>query len=305
MKLVRALIIILMLTCITSCRNLSAVKQQSSLRSIEIHERKTNSDSQNQMQIVDRSSHDPKLQILLPLYIYPNWYEKDKYVWKQVAIAAKKVPIVAIVNPNSGPNNAPPNRDYQQGIKDLHQAGIKIIGYVSTNYAKRDLQAVKADIDLYIKYFKIDGIFIDEAANTRDKLNYYHQLSQHIKSHSPQYLTIVNPGTDVDESYLHQPIADVIVIFENQQKNWSNYHPPLFTKKYPPEHFAALVHTTANRKLMKSTIDRAVKYKFGYVYITNDSPNTTDRNPWDSLPEYWQAQVNYIQKLNASNHQYR
>jgi Spherulation-specific family 4 len=257
---------------------------------------------------INRPNYHPKLQILLPLYIYPNWYDKDKYAWKQVMIAAKKVPIVAIINPNNGPNDTAPNKDYQQGIKDLHQAGIKIIGYVPSNYAKRDLQAVKADIDLYINYFNIDGIFIDEAANTQDKLDYYQKVYQYTKSHSiginsgklPSYNVIINPGTDPDESYLDRSVADVIVIFENYQKIWTDYHPPAYTKKYSSQHFAALVHTTANHKLMKSTLDRAVKDKFGYIYITNDSIDTTNHNPWDSLPEYWQTQVNYIQELNAA-----
>ena len=43
------------------------------------------------------STRHPKLQILLPLYIYPNWYDKNKYVWKQVIAAAKKVSIVVII----------------------------------------------------------------------------------------------------------------------------------------------------------------------------------------------------------------
>jgi hypothetical protein len=251
------------------------------------------------MAITDRSNRQPKLQILLPLYIYPNWYDKDRYIWKQVIIAAKKVQIVAIINPNSGPNHQPPNSDYQQGIKDLHQAGIKIIGYVPSKYTKRDLQSVKFDIDLYLKYFKIDGIFIDEVASTQDKLNYYQQLYQYIKSSSTNYSVMINPGVSVAESYISEQAADTVVIFENHHKVWSNYHPPIYTKKYSPRHFAALVHTAANRKLMKSTLDRATKYKFGYIYVTNDSTDTANHNPWDSLPEYWQSQVNYIQKSNA------
>jgi Spherulation-specific family 4 len=246
-----------------------------------------------------RSKHPPKLQILLPLYIYPNWYDKDKYLWKQVIVAAKKVPITTIINPNNGPNNAPPNLDYQQGIKDLHQAGVKIVGYVPTNYTKRDLQAVKTDIDLYLKYFNIDGIFIDEAANTPDKLNYYQQLYQYIKDRSIAYHVMINPGTDTNENYISQPVADTTVIFENYQKTWINYRPQAYTKKYSSQSFAALVHTTPNRKLMKSTLDRAVKSQFGYVYVTNDSTDTNNRNPWDTLPEYWQAEVNYIYQINA------
>jgi hypothetical protein len=249
--------------------------------------------------ILSRRSNQPKLQILLPLYIYPNWYDKNKYGWKQVIIAAKKVSIVAIINPNSGPNNSPPNADYQQGIKDLHQAGVKIVGYVPSNYAKRDLQAVKADIDLYTKYFQVDGIFIDEATSDSEKSSYYQQLYTYIKSRSVAHNVIINPGVNIDESYISQQVADVVVTFENYQKNWHNYRPPVYTKKYPSQKFAALVHTTANRNLMKSTLDRAVKYNLSYVYITNDSPNTPNHNPWDTLPEYWQAEVNYIQQLNG------
>lgn len=251
--------------------------------------------------IVNRESpHNLKLQILLPLYIYPNWYDKNKYAWRHVITAAKKVPIVAIINPNSGPDNAPPNTDYQQGIKDLHQAGVKVIGYVPSNYAKRDIQVVKSDIDLYLKHFKIDGIFIDEAAISTEKATYYRQLYQHIKSKSKVYNVIINPGVNIDENYINHQIADTIVTFENFQNNWNNYHPTIYKKNYSAQKFAALVHTTANQKLMKSTLDRAIKHNFGYVYITDDSTNTPNKNPWDTLPKYWQAEVNYIQKLNTS-----
>jgi Spherulation-specific family 4 len=246
----------------------------------------------------NRSRHH-KLQILLPLYSYPNWYDREKYLWEKVAAAAQRVPIVAIINPNNGPDRSPPNADYQQGIKDLHQANVKTIGYVRSNYGKRSLKAVKADIDLYFKHFNVDGIFIDESASARDKLDYYHQLYKYIKSHSDRYQVIINPGTDADEGYVSRSVADVVVMFENQQREWIRYRPPAYTKKYPPQHFAALIHTTANSRLMKTTLDRAAKDRFGYIYITNDSTETANNNPWDTLPIYWHSQVEYIQKLNA------
>jgi hypothetical protein len=246
----------------------------------------------------NRSRHH-QLQILLPLYSYPNWYDREKYLWKQVAAAAQKVPIVAIINPNNGPDRSPPNADYQQGIKDLHQANVKTIGYVRSNYGKRSLKAVKADIDLYFKHFNVAGIFIDESASARDKLDYYQQLYKYIKSQSDRYQVIINPGTDADEGYVSQSVADVVVMFENQQREWNRYRPPAYLKKYPPQHFAALIHTTANSRLMKTTLDRAAKERFGYIYITNDSTETANNNPWDTLPIYWHTQVEYIQKLNA------
>jgi hypothetical protein len=295
------LVTVIFINCSMSCAIVGIAKPKVLDRqSIEARLPQVNVNDRNQQLVLSRSQENAKLKILLPLYIYPNWYDRDKYLWKQVALAAQKVPIVAIINPNNGPDNAPPNSDYQQGIKDLHQAGVKIVGYVPTNYTKRDLQAVKADIDLYIKHFNVDGIFIDETANTQDKLSYYQQIYQHIKSRSSRYQVILNPGTDIAESYIHEPVADVLVIFENYQKVWANYHPPAYVKNYASEHFAALVHTAADRQLMTTTLDRAAKHKFGYIYITNDSTDTANQNPWDSLPSYWQAQVNYIQKLNAA-----
>jgi Spherulation-specific family 4 len=249
---------------------------------------------------ISLAKRQSKLNILIPLYIYPNWYDRDKYIWKQVVVAAKKVPITAIINPNNGPNGTPPNVDYQQGIRDLRQAGVRIVGYVHSNYGKRDLNLVKADIDLYTKHFNVDGIFIDETASSRDKLDYYQKVYQYIKSQRKSLQVIINPGTHLDESYMKKPVADVAVIFENDRKVWNAYQPPVYIQNYSAPHFAALVHTAANKKVMKGILDRAINANFGYVYITNDSTNTANHNPWDSLPSYWQAEVDYIQKLNAS-----
>ena len=77
---------------------------------------------------------DSPIKILLPLYIYPNWYEPESYVWSDVARAAEQVPIVAIINPNNGPDGNPPNRDYERGLKDLRQSDMTILGYVYTKY---------------------------------------------------------------------------------------------------------------------------------------------------------------------------
>jgi Spherulation-specific family 4 len=318
MKLCRLSILILILNCLLSCGSAGNPQHNQLDRPAgDYRSPQTHQGSQQQMEMITnlasatgtkfRSTNATKLRVLLPLYIYPNWYDKDKYLWKQVIKAAAKVQIFAIINPSNGPDHAPPNSDYQQGIKDLHQVGVKVIGYVPSNYGKRDFQAIKTDIDLYLKYFNVDGIFIDEATSTKDKFNYYQQLYQYIKSAQQQGIgatvprtVIINPGVDVDPIYFSQPVADVTVIFENYQKIWKNYQPPAYTNHYSAQHFAALIHTTANSKLMKSSLDRAIKHNFGYIYITSDSTEPPGNNPWDSLPDYWQSEVDYIQHLNTN-----
>ena len=49
---------------------------------------------------------------------------------------------------------------------------------------------------------------------------------------------------------------------------------------------------------MKSHIDRAIARNIGYIYITDDSPTGSDGDPWNSLPSYWQKQVDYISSLS-------
>lgn len=243
-----------------------------------------------------------ELKILIPLYSYPTHYNPKTYIWQRVAAAQKQVPITAIINPNNGPSNGSPNRDYLQGIKDLRAEGVTILGYVFTKYGDRPIAQVKADIDLYNSHYNINGIFLDEANSGINKLNYYQELYKYIKAKSKLYTVILNQGTHTHEGYLTRPAADNIVIFENFSQNWVRYQTEPYINKYDSKRFSTLIHTVPNAATMKSHIDRAVARNIGYIYITDDSPNNPDQDPWNSLPSYWQSEVNYIQSLNKSNH---
>ena len=168
---------------------------------------------------------DSPIKILLPLYIYPNWYEPESYVWSDVARAAEQVPIVAIINPNNGPDGNPPNRDYERGLKDLRQSDMTILGYVYTKYGDRPIEEVKQDIDLYHNYYDVDGIFLDESASNLKQLDYYQKIYNYIKTKTNSHQVVINPGTHTDEDYLTRPAADTSVIFENNSQAWKEYEP--------------------------------------------------------------------------------
>ena len=244
-----------------------------------------------------------ELKILIPLYSYPTHYNPKSYTWPLVAAAEKKVPITVIINPNNGPGNGSPNQDYLQGIKDLRAAGVTILGYVFTKYGARSITKVKADIDIYNSYYDVNGIFLDEAASGINKLNYYQQLYKYIKAKSKLRTVILNQGTHTDESYLTRPAADNIIIFENFSKNWQGYQTDSYLNKHESKRFSTLIHTVPDVATMKSHIDRALARNVGYIYITDDSPDNPDKDPWNSLPSYWQEEVNYIQLLNRTLHE--
>ena len=239
----------------------------------------------------------PTIEILLPLYIYPNWYEPQSYVWSDV-VSAAAIPITAIINPRNGPDNLPPNEDYQRGLADLRQTDISLIGYVYTLYGDRPIAQVKRDIDLYHQYYDIEGIFLDESASSSQQLDYYRELYNYIKTKDKAYQVIINPGTHIDEEYLTKPAADTVVIFEHYSQYWSEYQPRSYVDKYKPERFASLIHSVDDSNQMKKYIDMAIARNIGYIYITDDSPSGDNGDPWNSLPTYWQEEVDYVRSKN-------
>ncbi len=222
-----------------------------------------------------------QLKLLIPLYIDPPGSNDE---WGNVAEAASNVPITVIVNPNNGPDGCPLDNNYVDGINRLHDAGITILGYVYTEWGTRDMQNVKADIDLYDQCFNIEGIFLDQTATGTNKLNYYRELYRYVKEESLNLDKVVlNPGTNIHEDYL--TVGDTIGIFGDYSNNWPGYQPDDYVYTYPAERFAIFVYAVPDADTMEAYIGLAVDRNIGYVYLTND----IIPNPWDTLPSFFDS----------------
>jgi hypothetical protein len=234
------------------------------------------------------------------LYIYPD-LDIDNSLWKAVAEAQSKVDITAVINPHNGPlsdTSDPRYRDYQKGLQALRNAKVRILGYVPTNYAKREKQKIQEDIDTYIRHYDIDGIFFDEAANIAPYKDFYAQLAAYIRTKTKLKWVVLNPGVPTAPVYVdtQHSIADTVVTFEQTYAHWIKASgPPDWTYALTASRFALLVHTAPDISAMKRAIDLGTMRHYGYVYITNDM----GANPWDTLPSYWQDMVHYIQQLNV------
>ncbi|PSN20452.1 Spherulation-specific family 4 [filamentous cyanobacterium CCP5] len=247
-----------------------------------------------------QASGYPSLEVLIPLYIYPSHYNPETYVWPTVAAAQGQVDITAIINPNNGPNGGAPNRDYVQGMQILKAAGVEMMGYVSTRYGERPIAEVKAEIDIYASFYPVSGIFLDEAATSIDKIEYYQQLYQHIRTHFPLQQTILNHGTSPDPAYLSQSTGDTFVIFENDAFAWRTHPFPTYLTEANTKQFAAMVHTCSNIEAMREIIAQARNHNIGYVFVTDDRMDGGDQNPWNQLPSYWGEEIDVIRSLNVT-----
>ena len=234
-----------------------------------------------------------ELDVVVPAYFYPS----ANSPWNAMTAAADEVAITAIMNPGNGPGNAKDD-NYVAAVNAFRAAGGRLVGYVYTSYGARALTTVTADIDRYAMWYGVDGIFVDEMANTgpAERLNYYKAIYDHAKSINPDWEVMGNPGTTTIEQYLTWPTADRLMVFENVSAEYPNYAPSAWNKNFDSSRFVHLIHTEPSAAAMQTRLEQALTKGVGGIYVTDDVMN----NPWNTLPTYWQAEVDAVIGINAS-----
>src|SRR5215471_5802946 len=110
------------------------------------------------------------LGMVIPLYTYPT-----DGSWKSVIDAKNanpQVPMMAVINPNNGPGLSQ-DQNFVNGIHQLQSAGVKVLGYVYTNYGARSLASDEADVLSYSRWYGVNGIMFDEMNNQAGGEAYY------------------------------------------------------------------------------------------------------------------------------------
>ncbi len=232
------------------------------------------------------------LSLMVPAYFDPQ----PGGDWDRLAVAAKRVPLVAIMNPNSGPGTSA-SAQYTRAIQAVRTASGRVTGYVSTAYGKRPTADAEADILRYHQWYTIDGFFLDEMSNDggTNSVAYYQELHDYIVRLKATYQVTGNPGTQTQEIYITKPTVDTLVTFENGS-GYAGYVPSAWNKKYPAYRFCHLLHSVASTATLTNTVQLAQARNAGFLYVTDDVLD----NPWDTLPTYWDTELNLIETANRA-----
>lgn len=224
-----------------------------------------------------------RMRVVVPAYQYPTLGT----LWSDLAVAAPRVPVVAILDPANGPGTfQDPN--YVAAVNALRAAGGKVYGYVYTHYATRGADTVLADAARYDSLYAIDGFFVDEltADGGAAHLAYYAGLLAGLHALAPARPVLGNPGIDCDAGYVTTAHFDELLTFEH----WDGYDtwaPLPWMLAQPPARFVNLVYARHDEAGMRDAIRQAAQRNVGGVYVTDDSLP----NPWDTTPAYWAAEV--------------
>lgn len=218
-----------------------------------------------------------ELGIAVPAYVNPS----DSAYWQSVLEAAPQVRDV-IVNPNSGPG-AVVSEPYVQLIRTLSDAGVRVLGYVSTGWGDRDPAAVHSEIDRWREWYGVNNIFLDEAASVSEEVGTYADYA--LTVHEGGGIVVLNPGLTPDRGYFE--FADAVVTFEDSVEAY-------FTRRTPPDWLRTQTSSEvwhivigAPQDRLGDVVDRAREYGADKVYVTDDAKP----NPYDRLPQYWLGQL--------------
>ena len=221
--------------------------------------------------------------VIVPLYSYPGdlW---DNLIKEKNSHPL--VPVVAIINPDSGPGVRDPN--YVTGIKKLQSAGILVLGYVYTQ--KVDVTTIKNYIDDYKNWYNVNGIFFDQMSNLPGNETFYLHLSDYVKSKGLNY-TVGNPGTDTLPSYIGT--VDNLVVYDNPNlpliSSLDGWH-----VNFTRNNFSIVSYGVHD--INKTYVENAAKH-VQYMYVTN----STLPNPFGTLPKYLDGLMGMIESSDKQN----
>ncbi len=192
---------------------------------------------------------------------------------------------LAVLNPSSGPGERV-DPDYVTAVRRAQSLGVRMLGYVHTSYGARSAAAVLTEIERYLDWYGVDGIFFDEAASDCAGLPYLAALSGDLKARDPAQLVALNPGTRPDACYME--IAEIVVTFEGDYGTLLREPtPPSWMRCYPAARFWQIVYGVPNAEAMARVLALAGDRHAGHLYITD----ATLPNPYGRLPAYWDSEL--------------
>ncbi|MER5873617.1 spherulation-specific family 4 protein [Streptomyces sp. NPDC002044] len=261
------------------------------------------------------------LEIAVPAYVWAN----DPMLVDLTATGPAAS--VVVLNPGNGdaPFDAPwrARADALRGGTTTTGDRTKVLGYVHTDHGNRDIAAVMASVDNYLKTpdgrLHVDGIFFDVVSRecgpdnvTRDhyaELRRYVQDTMHAVDPAAPDLVVNNPGTAIADCYLEpdRRTADVFVTYED---TYAAYHSAGWLGGNVYNHLSGyragteldpsgtafwhLVHGVPDAGAMESALRTAFDRGAGYAYATGAGMP----NPWNTGPQWkYHAQTTYAATL--------
>jgi hypothetical protein len=195
-----------------------------------------------------------------------------------------------IFNPASGPGTAT-DPNYPTVIAQAQKAGIRVLGYVSTQYGQRAEADIDADVNGYYDLYSPSGIYFAEGPmeNDCDTLQpLYQRITALARSRSSSAYVAI--GTHFCPTFI--TFSDLMVEFAETYSMYQSYASPSWMPAGSPERFAHFVSEVPDADAA-AVLSRAIRLGAGWVFATDG----TAPNPWAALPSYYDQEVAALKAL--------
>ncbi len=231
----------------------------------------------------------PPVSAACPRLVVPAYFDQNS-AWEETIAAAPYVEFI-VLNPNSGPGEAP-DAVLQGHVQAAQAAGIKVLGYIYTDLARRSLVELADEIRMYEGWYGVDGIHIDGAQDDVEYLPYYRVLTRLIRSAGPDGtngIVWLNPGYVPYEGFME--IVDIVETYEWFYDRYAAAEFPDWIYDYPASRFAHIIYETpSDEAALQQVLDLAKQRNTGYIYVTSRDETAAYR----ALPSYWDAKLDRL-----------
>lgn len=205
----------------------------------------------------------------LPWYVHPA---EDAGAWRRLSALTPR-PSFVVVNVHNGPGE-PDDPWYPGALAQLR--GMRLVGYVDTAYGQRPVADVVADVDTWLRRYRVGGVMLDQLpadpASTRRCAEYVAAARRVGAGY-----VVGNPG--VVPPLGHLALLDVTCVFEGPAAAYAAFAPPPSLSRVPRNRVWHLVHSCPPGD-QTAVAARAERLGAGHAFVTD----RTMPHPWGGFP---------------------
>ncbi|MCX5073507.1 spherulation-specific family 4 protein [Streptomyces sp. NBC_00513] len=195
----------------------------------------------------------------------------------------------AVLNVSDGPGGRPDPHCTEATAK-LRGVGGTVVGHLAMRDGTRAFGELIADAHRFRDWYGVGGFYLADTPCDKADLEGVRRVVDTLRGLGDGLRVVLGHGTHPYAGYAEA--ADQLVTFSG---TWADYRwsqVAEWTAEYPPELFCHLVHGVP-----RSHLDEAVRIArwqgAGTVWFT-DRRGTPARDPWASMPGYWDEIVSRI-----------
>ncbi|MEV6729242.1 MULTISPECIES: spherulation-specific family 4 protein [unclassified Streptomyces] len=194
-----------------------------------------------------------------------------------------------VLNVTDGPGGRPDPHCTEAAAK-LREAGGTVLGHLAMRDGARSFGELVSDAHRFLDWYRVGGFYLADAPADEAELAEVRRVADTLRGLGDGLRIVLGHGTHPYEGYAEA--ADQLVTFSGAWADYRWSQVAEWTAEYPPERFCHLVHGVSRAHLEEAV--RIARWQgAGTIWFT-DRPGAAGRDPWASMPAYWDEIVSRI-----------